>query len=100
MNIRELLKDIGEVIKMSKGFSYYYRIECYSGFRNNKSYEGKTFNEVFRKFTGRNKSIKSSEIQDFVKKYDDGETGAYYHIHCVFVYPDGTEKIIYTARGL
>ena len=85
---------------MSKGFSYYYRIECYSGFRNNKIYEGKSFAEVFRKFTGRTKSFKSSELQDFVKKYDEGETNAYYNIHCVFVYPDGTEKIIYTARGL
>ena len=100
MNIRELLKDIGEVIKMSKGFTYYYRIECYSGFRNNKTYEGKTFHEVYKKFKGISKRPDSKEIKKFVEMYDSGETGAYYHIHCFFVYPDGKEKIIYTARGL
>ena len=85
---------------MSKGYSHYYRVECYEGYKNNKIFEGKTFNEVYRKLNGRTKSLKSSELKDFVKMYDSGSTGAYYHIHCVFVYPDGKEKIIYTCRGL
>ena len=88
-------------MKMSKGFSYYYRIECYEGFRNNQTYEGKSFNELYRNFTGcSNHSIKSKYLKDFVATYDSGHTNAYYHIHCVFVKPDGSEKIIYTARGL
>ena len=85
---------------MSKGYSYYYRVECYEGYKNNKIFEGKTFNEVYRKLNGRTKSLKSSELQEFVKMYDSGWTGAYYRIHCVFVYPDGKEKIIYTCEGL
>ena len=85
---------------MNKGFSYYYKIECYEGYRNNQSYTGKSFNEVYRNFTKRKGTIKSKDIQEFVSMYDSGHTNAYYHIHCVFVNPDGSEKIIYTARGL
>ena len=84
---------------MNKGFSYYYRLECYEGFRNNKTYKGKSFNELYRNFTGCT-SIRNSLLKDFVSMYDSGHTNAYYHIHCVFVYPDGKEKIIYTVRGL
>lgn len=84
---------------MNKGFSYYYRIECYDGFRNNQNYEGKSFNELYRQFTGCT-SVRNSLLKDFIRVYDSGHTNAYYHMHCVLVNPDGSEKVIYTARGL
>lgn len=85
---------------MSKGFSYYYMIECYEGFKNNQKFKGKTFNELYRKFTGCKCKPDGRKIKDFVDMYDSGQTNAYYRIHCVFVNPDGEEKIIYTCRGL
>ena len=39
-------------------------------------------------------------IKNFIELYDSGSTGAYYRIHCVFVYPSGLEKIIYTCEGI
>lgn len=85
---------------MSKGFSYYYMIECYEGFKNNQTFKGKTFNELYRNFKGCHYKPHSSKIKEFVEMYDSGTTGAYYRIHCVFVYPDGKEKIIYTCEGI
>ena len=85
---------------MSKGYSYYYRLECYEGFRNNRVYEDKTFTGLVKKFNNFKGKPKGSMVSDFIKMYDSGSTGAYYRIHCVFVYPDGNEKIIYTAEGL
>ena len=37
---------------MSKGYSYYYCLECYEGYRNNMVYEDKTFGGLYKKFTG------------------------------------------------
>lgn len=85
---------------MSKGFSYYYRLECYQGFRDNAIYEDKTFGGLVQKFNGYQTKPKGRVITDFITMYDSGSTGAYYRIHCVFVYPNGLEKIIYTAEGL
>ena len=85
---------------MSKGYSYYYRLECYDGFRNNMVYESKSFSGLYQKFNGYNYKPKGRVVKEFIEMYDSGSTGAYYHIHCVFVYPDGKEKIIYTCRGL
>lgn len=85
---------------MTKGFTYYYMIECYQGFNDNQTYTGKSFHELYKNFKGLTKRPQTKDIQKFVEMYDSGQTGAYYHIHCVFVYPDGDEKIIYTARGL
>lgn len=99
MNISLLLKDIG-VKTMSKGYSYYYRLECYEGFRDGAVYEDKSFGGLYKKFTGCRHRVKGDYIKNFIEMYDKGFTGAYYNIHCVFVYPDGSEKIIYTCRGL
>ena len=85
---------------MSKGYSFYYRLECYGEFRNNMVYGDKTFRGLYKKFTGCNYKPKSEYLKKFVEMYDSGSTGAYYHIHCVFVYPDGSEKIIYTCEGI
>lgn len=85
---------------MSKGFSYYYMIECYEGFKNNQKFKGKTFNELYRNFKGYNYKPHASKIKEFVEMYDSGSTGAYYRIHCVFVKPNGEEKIIYTCEGI
>lgn len=85
---------------MSKGFSYYYRIECYECFRDNANYEDKTFSGLVQKFNGYQNKPKGRVVSDFITMYDSGSTGSYYRIHCVFVNPDGSEKIIYTARGL
>ena len=85
---------------MSKGYSYYYRLECYEGYRNNMVYEDKTFGGLYKKFTNCKHRPKGDYIKKFIDIYDSGSTGGYYRIHCVFVYPDGSEKIIYTAEGL
>lgn len=85
---------------MSKGLSYYFRLECYEGFRNNMVYEDKTFGGLYKKFTGCKHMPKGEYIKKFVEMFDSGTTGAYYRIHCVFVYPDGNEKIIYTCEGI
>ena len=85
---------------MSKGYSYYYRLECYEGYRNNMVYEDKTFGGLYKKFTGCKHRPKGRVVSDFIELYDSGSTGAYYRIHCVFVHPDGKEKIIYTCEGL
>lgn len=85
---------------MSKGYSYYYRLECFGGYHNNKTYESKTFGGLIKKFKGYSYMPKGRIVNDFIKMYDSGSTNAYYHIHCVFVYPDGSEKIIYTCEGL
>ena len=85
---------------MSKGYSYYYRLECYEGFKNNNTYEDKTFSGLVKKFKGYNYRPKGREVSDFIEMYDSGSTGAYYRIHCVFVHPDGKEKIIYTCEGI
>ena len=99
MSINRLLTRIG-VIQMSKGYSFYYRLECIKGFRNNQIYEDKTFAGLYKKFYNINYKVRNHRIKEFVKMYDSGSTNAYYHIHCVFVYPDGSEKIIYTCEGL
>ena len=85
---------------MSKGFSYYYRLECYEGFRNNKIYEDRTFSGLAQKFNHYDYKPKGRKVSEFIDMYDSGSTGAYYRIHCVFVHPDGEEKIIYTCEGL
>lgn len=85
---------------MSKGFSYYYHLECYQGFRDNAIYEDKTFGGLVQKFNGYQTKPKGRVITDFITMYDSGSTGAYYRVHCVFVYPNGKEKIIYTCEGI
>ena len=85
---------------MIKGFSYYYRLECFGGFRNNMIYEGRTFGGLYRKFHQLKDIPRHEKVKEFIKMYDSGHTGAYYRIHCVFVKPDGFEKIIYTCEGI
>ena len=87
-------------MQMSKGYSYYYRLECYEGFKNNIVYEDKTFGGLYKKFTGCKHRPKGDYIKNFIEMYDSGSTGAYYRIHCVFVKPNGEEKIIYTCEGI
>ena len=79
------------------GYQFYYRLVCYNGFRNNNIYEGRSFPELAKSFYGYRSSARSKEI---MIAYDNGCTNAYYHIHLVMVYPDGSEKIINTSRGL
>ena len=85
---------------MTKGFTYYYRLECFGGFRNNAIYEDRTFGGLYRKFHHLNSQPRYSKVHEFMMMYDSGKTGAYYNIHCILVNPDGTEKIIYTCEGL
>lgn len=99
MSTNPLLTNTG-VIQMSKGYSYYYRLECYEGFRDNAIYEARTFGELYKKFNGIKTKPRGKYITDFITMYDSGYTGAYYRIHCVFVHPDGKEKIIYTCEGI
>ena len=84
----------------NKGYSYYYRLECFGGYQNNQTYESKTLGGLLKKFKGYSSRPKGRLISDFIKMYDSGSTDAYYRIHCVFVYPNGMEKIIYTCEGL
>ena len=85
------------VVNTKGKYGFYYRIECYQGYRNNQSYEGMSFSDLTYNYLGtRDRRI----IKKLVNQYDSGETGAYYHIHLVMCYPDGSQKIINTARGL
>ena len=83
----------------NKGYSYYYRLECFGGFRNNTIYEDRTFGGLYCKFHHLASKPRHKKVQEFIDMYDSGSTEAYYRIHCVFVQPDGSEKIIYTCEG-
>lgn len=85
---------------MSNGFSYFYRIECFGGYKDNQIFEHKTFGGLYQKFKGTKRKPAGRELSDFIEMYDSGSTNAYYRIQCVFVHPNGEEKIIYTCEGL
>jgi hypothetical protein len=78
-------------------FGFYYRIECYAGYRDNQTYEGMSFSDLAYNYLG---TRKRESIKKLVDAYDSGHTESYFHIHLVMCYPDGSQKIINTARGL
>ena len=85
---------------MTKGFHYYYRLECFGGYNNNLTYEDKTFGGLYKKFKKLKSKPDGRQLKEFIKMYDSGFTGAYYRIHCVLVKPNKSEKIIYTCEGI